>query len=99
MPNDLKKLLELYHEEVRKYLANHNKMILIPMLLDEKFLQECERRIIAGHKKYGNDWKKKDCIREINFEKFDIFNYKMLDGCQKTYRAKKAIGGRRIRAG
>jgi len=89
MSNDLKKLLVLYRAEVKKYLMNHNKTVIVTLTLDDKFLKECESRIVEGHKKYGNDYRTKDCLREIDFEKFDIFNYKMLDECQKSYLNKK----------
>lgn len=99
MPNNLKKLLNLYRAEVRNYLLDHNRLLIITIKVDDKFLKECEDRIIEGHKKYGDDWKSKDCIREIDFEKFDIFNYKMLDGCQKRYKARARTIGNLSKAG
>lgn len=43
-----------------------------------------------GHRKYGDDWKNKDCLKEVDFEEYDIFNYRILDKCQSEYnRAKK----------
>ena len=54
-----------------------------------KFLSDARQRIIDGHEKYGEDWKEKDNLEEIEFEKLDIFNYEILDRCQKEWQNKQ----------
>jgi len=43
------------------------------------------QRIITSHKKYGNDWKTKDSIKEIFYELLDVLGYAALDHAKKRY--------------
>lgn len=85
----MKKLLRLYRKEVKKHIETQGKLYTINIYLDKDFLRACEERIIAGHKKYGDDWKRKDNLKEIDFEKFDIFNYMILDRVQREWKKNK----------
>jgi len=42
------------------------------------------RRIIEAHKKYGNDWRHKNCIGEAVMEMLDLFGYAALDYAQRN---------------
>jgi hypothetical protein len=82
----LSELLPIYRNEVAKRLKSKGRYITINIELTDEFLRVCEERIIAGSKKYGDDWKHKDCIKEVVFEEYDIFNYQILDKCQKIFK-------------
>jgi hypothetical protein len=68
---------------VKAYKKHMEGEIHICIKLDEAFLRTCRDRIIEGHRKYGNDWRTKDNLKEIEYEKFDIFNYSILHCCQE----------------
>ena len=52
------------------------------LALKNKFFKEFTKimfdRIQEGHKKYGDDWKRKDNLKEMEYELFDIANYAYL---------------------
>lgn len=78
-------LLPLYRRKVKEHLDKIGKKIHIEFDLDKKFLDACDRRIVEGHLKYGDDWKIKNNAAEAFFELFDLFNYYILEGCQREY--------------
>jgi len=84
----LNDLLKRYDDEVNKHLKSKGRFFTINIELTPNFLQTCRLRIVEGHKKYGDDWKTKDCLREAEFEKYDLFNYPILDKLQKAYKKK-----------
>ncbi len=79
-------LLPLYRDEIKKFMGKYGNQLKVTIPLDKRFLKICEKRIIAGHRQYGNDWVDKQNLQEAEFEKFDIFNYTILDRCQKRLR-------------
>lgn len=78
-------LLALYKRKVRDFISHNGIMLKVEIEITPEFYRICENRIIEGHKKYGNDWTKKDCLKELEYEKYDIFNYLILDACQKEW--------------
>ena len=80
------KLLPLYDKKVKEHLDQHSRYYRITIELTPKFLAAARERIIEGHKKYGDDWQTKDNIKEIHWEKLDIFNYDKLNECQKEWK-------------
>jgi len=52
------------------------------LALKNKFFKEFTKimfeRIQEGNKKYGDDWKRKDNLKEMEYELFDIANYAYL---------------------
>ena len=44
----------------------------------KEFTKEMFDRIQKGHEKYGDDWRRKDNLKEIEYELFDIANYAYL---------------------
>lgn len=87
--NSLNELLAYYHLARAKFLKQHNDEFVIKIPLTLEFLQTCEERIRAGSRSYGDDWKRKDCIKERDAEVADYFNYSLLDMCQRQYKYKK----------
>lgn len=81
-------LLPLYHKEVKKHLDKVGHKMHIEVNLDIEFLLLCEKRIINAHKKYGEDWKTKDNKKEAGLELLDLFNYYILEECQREYNDK-----------
>ena len=67
-------------------LSYYDKFAAIEKKKFELFQKKARQRIIEGHKKYGEDWKEKDNIAEIEFERLDIYNYEILDKCQRSFR-------------
>ena len=87
MKKDLNLLLSLYREEVKHFLLAHPSWKYgVVIRLTPAFLKKAEKRIINAHKKYGNDWKRKNNIKERDLEELDHFNYTILNGCQKRYK-------------
>lgn len=84
-PQSLSELLTYYYEARQGFMQEHGKGYFIRIPLTPDFLRTCEERIIEAHKKYGTDWITKNNIQEIEFEKYDIINYLLLDMCQKKY--------------
>lgn len=68
----LQQLLRLYDMYVQLEYEKFDRMML-----------KARKRIIAGHKKYGTDWREKDNLAEIEFEELDIVNYRLLHKCQR----------------
>ena len=78
-------LLPLYRKKVKEHLDKIGRSIHMEFNLDRKFLDACDRRIVEGHKKYGEDYKYKNNIKEMEYEQMDIFNYYILEECQREY--------------
>ena len=87
--NTLNELMDYYDIEVDKFLKNNGRDFIIRIDLTDNFLNDARKRIVAGHKKYKTDWKWKNNIKEIEFEKLDILNYLLLNNCQKIHRQRK----------
>lgn len=85
----LNELLPIYRAEVRKQLKARGRYMSINIELTDEFLRVCEERIIAGSRKYKDDWKTKDCITERDAEVYDYWNYTILDLVQKSFKARR----------
>lgn len=83
---DLEMLLKMYREERDRFCQSVGGKVVMEIELTPEFLNTCERRIIEGSSKYGDDWKYKDCMAEQQFEVYDYINYILLDACQKRVR-------------
>ena len=81
------KLLPLYDKKVKEHIKKHGRTYTMTVKLTPEFLKYCRARIIEGHKKYGNDWVTKDCLLERLYERYDDFNYTILDKCQMEHQA------------
>jgi len=84
----LEELLYYYDPLVKEMVEKRNGVFQIILKLDENFLKICRERIIKGNLQYGDDWKTKDNLKELDEEKYDIWNYLALHACQKKYRNK-----------
>jgi len=82
-------LLPLYHKKVKEHLDSVGPNVHMEFKLDKWFLDACESRIVEAHKKYGEDYKYKDNIKEMKYEQMDILNYFILDQIQKELKDKK----------
>ncbi len=86
-PESLKELLKYYDKEVSDFLVRHSDFTFtVRICIDKEFINTCRKRIIKSHKKYGDDWKRKNCLKEARYEEYDLFNYPILDKCQREYR-------------
>lgn len=54
----------------------------------QKFVKVMFQRLQEGHKKYGDDWRRKDNLKEMEDELYDIANYAFLQWLKLNY-AKK----------
>ena len=87
-PKSLKEYLTYYYKARSKVLKEHGREYFIRIPLTLRFLEICENRVREAHKKYGQDWKTKDNLKEAEFEKYDIVNYDIQARMQKAYRKK-----------
>ena len=78
-------LLPLYRKKVKEHLDKIGHKVHIEFDLDKEFLDTCEKRIVEGHRRYGEDWQTKNNEDELNQELFDIFNYHILGECQREH--------------
>jgi hypothetical protein len=78
-------LMSLYDKNIKQFVKDNEGEFHICIKLDDTFLRICRDRIIEGKKKYGDDWHYKDCLKELEAEKYDIINYLILNACQEDY--------------
>ena len=64
--------VDMKHDKDLKKLLNHY----------DKFMRTARKRIISSHKKYGDDWTRKDNMKEAEYELYDLANYAALTFAQ-----------------
>lgn len=72
-------------------MAKYPKHLKESLKYFDEFMKICRKRIIMGAKQYGDDWKRKDNLKELEFELFDIANYAMLQYAQLKYKKKEKL--------